>query len=146
MDNMTILLVEDNADDELLALRALKKTAVPNEVVVARDGEEALEYVFGRGRYAGRDVSKQPKVIFLDLKLPKLNGIEVLRSIRKDTRTSRVPVVLLTSSDEVQDLLDGYDSGANSYINKPVDFNEFVEQVKLLGQYWLGINRVPALY
>lgn len=143
---MTILLVEDNADDELLALRALKKTAVPNEVVVARDGEEALEYVFGRGRYAGRDVSKQPKVIFLDLKLPKLNGIEVLRSIRKDTRTSRVPVVLLTSSDEVQDLLDGYDSGANSYINKPVDFNEFVEQVKLLGQYWLGINRVPALY
>jgi len=146
MDNMTILLVEDNADDELLALRALKKTAVPNEVVVARDGEEALEYVFGRGRYAGRDVSKQPKVIFLDLKLPKLNGIEVLRSIRKDTRTSRVPVVLLTSSDEVQDLLDGYDSGANSYINKPVDFNEFVEQVKLLGHYWLGINRVPALY
>lgn len=146
MDNMTILLVEDNADDELLALRALKKTAVPNEVVVARDGEEALEYVFGRGRYAGRDVSKQPKVIFLDLKLPKLNGIEVLRSIRNDARTSRVPVVLLTSSDEVQDLLDGYDSGANSYINKPVDFNEFVEQVKLLGQYWLGINRVPALY
>lgn len=146
MDNMTILLVEDNADDELLALRALKKTAVPNEVVVARDGEEALEYIFGRGRYAGRDVSKQPKVIFLDLKLPKLNGIEVLRSIRKDVRTSRVPVVLLTSSDERQDLIDGYDSGANSYINKPVDFNEFVEQVKLLGQYWLGINRVPALY
>jgi len=146
MDNMTILLVEDNADDELLALRALKKTAVPNEVVVARDGEEALEYIFGRGRYAGRDVSKQPKVIFLDLKLPKLNGIEVLRSIRKDDRTSRVPVVLLTSSDERQDLIDGYDSGANSYINKPVDFNEFVEQVKLLGQYWLGINRVPALY
>lgn len=143
---MTILLVEDNADDELLALRALKKTAVPNEVVVARDGEEALEYIFGRGRYAGRDVSKQPKVIFLDLKLPKLNGIEVLRSIRKDDRTSRVPVVLLTSSDERQDLIDGYDSGANSYINKPVDFNEFVEQVKLLGQYWLGINRVPALY
>lgn len=146
MDNMTILLVEDNADDELLALRALKKTAVPNEVVVARDGEEALEYIFGRGRYAGRDVSKQPKVIFLDLKLPKLNGIEVLRSIRKDVRTSRVPVVLLTSSDERQDLIDGYDSGANSYINKPVDFNEFVEQVKLLGQYWLGINRVLALY
>lgn len=146
MDNMTILLVEDNADDELLALRALKKTAVPNEVVVARDGEEALEYIFGRGRYAGRDVSKQPKVIFLDLKLPKLNGIEVLRSIRQDARTSRVPVVLLISSDEHQDLIDGYDNGANSYINKPVDFNEFVEQVKLLGQYWLGINRVPALY
>lgn len=146
MDNMTILLVEDNADDELLALRALKKTKVPNNVVVARDGEEALEYVFARGRYAGRDIKQQPKVIFLDLKLPKLNGIEVLRSIRGDERTSRVPVVLLTSSDEVQDLLDGYDSGANSYINKPVDFNEFVEQVKLLGQYWLGVNRVPALY
>ena len=146
MENMTILLVEDNADDEALALRALRKTSVPNNVVVARDGEEALEYVFGHGRYAGRDVNKQPKVIFLDLKLPKLNGIEVLRSIRSDDRTSRVPVVLLTSSDEVQDLMDGYDNGANSYINKPVDFNEFVEQVKLLGQYWLGVNRVPALY
>ena len=146
MDPMTILLVEDNADDELLALRALKKTSVPSTVVVARDGEEALEYIFGQGKYAGRDVSDQPKVVFLDLKLPKLNGIDVLRSIRKDSRTSRVPVVLLTSSDERQDLLDGYDSGANSYISKPVDFNEFVEQVKLLGQYWLGVNRVPALY
>jgi len=146
MDTMTILLVEDNADDELLALRALKKSSVPNHVVVARDGEEALEYIFGRGRYQGRDVADQPKVVFLDLKLPKLNGIEVLRSIRQDGRTKRMPVVLLTSSDEPQDLVDGYDSGANSYINKPVDFNEFVEQVKLLGQYWLGINRVPALY
>ena len=143
---MTILLVEDNADDELLALRALKKSSVPNHVVVARDGEEALEYIFGRGRYQGRNVSEQPKVVFLDLKLPKLNGIEVLRSIRQDRRTCRMPVVLLTSSDEPQDLVDGYDSGANSYINKPVDFNEFVEQVKLLGQYWLGINQVPALY
>ncbi len=145
MDPMTILLVEDNADDELLALRALKKTSVPSTVVVARDGEEALEYIFGEGRYAGRNVGEQPKVVFLDLKLPKLNGIDVLRSIRRDSRTSRMPVVLLTSSDEPQDLLDGYDSGANSYINKPVDFNEFVEQVKLLGQYWLGVNRVPAL-
>lgn len=146
MDPMTILLVEDNADDELLALRALKKTSVPSTVVVARDGEEALEYIFGQGKYAGRNVGDQPKVVFLDLKLPKLNGIDVLRSIRKDSRTSRLPVVLLTSSDEPQDLLDGYDSGANSYISKPVDFNEFVEQVKLLGQYWLGVNRVPALY
>ena len=146
MEHMTILLVEDNADDELLALRALKKSSVPNHVVVARDGEEALEYIFGRGRYQGRNVSEQPKVVFLDLKLPKLNGIEVLRSIRQDRRTCRMPVVLLTSSDEPQDLVDGYDSGANSYINKPVDFNEFVEQVKLLGQYWLGINQVPALY
>ncbi|NPU92884.1 MAG: response regulator [Gammaproteobacteria bacterium] len=146
MDPMTILLVEDNADDELLALRALKKTSVPNHVVVARDGEEALEYLFGRGKYEGRNVGEQPKVVFLDLKLPKLNGIDVLRSIRMDNRTSRMPVVLLTSSDEPQDLIDGYDNGANSYINKPVDFNEFVEQVKLLGQYWLGVNRVPALY
>jgi len=146
MDPMTILLVEDNADNELLALRALKKTSVPNHVVVARDGEEALEYLFGRGKYEGRNVGEQPKVVFLDLKLPKLNGIDVLRSIRMDNRTSRMPVVLLTSSDEPQDLIDGYDSGANSYINKPVDFNEFVEQVKLLGQYWLGVNRVPALY
>lgn len=146
MDPMTILLVEDNADDELLALRALKKTSVPNHVVVARDGEEALEYLFGRGKYEGRNVGEQPKVVFLDLKLPKLNGIDVLRSIRMDNRTSRMPVVLLTSSDEPQDLIDVYDNGANSYINKPVDFNEFVEQVKLLGQYWLGVNRVPALY
>lgn len=146
MDPMTILLVEDNADDELLALRALKKSSVPSNVVVARDGEEALEYIFGQGRYAGRDVGEQPKVVFLDLKLPKLSGIDVLRSIRQDNRTSRLPVVLLTSSDEPQDLIDGYDSGANSYINKPVDFNEFVEQVRLLGQYWLGVNRVPALY
>ncbi|HVK99835.1 MAG TPA: response regulator [Dongiaceae bacterium] len=143
---MTILLVEDNADDELLALRALKKTSVPSNIIVARDGEEALDYLFGLGKYAGRNVGDQPKVVFLDLKLPKLSGIDVLRSIRKDDRTCRMPVVLLTSSDEPQDLIDGYDSGANSYINKPVDFNEFVEQVKLLGQYWLGVNRVPALY
>ena len=141
---MTILLVEDNADDELLALRALKKSSVPNTVVVARDGVEALDYIFGRGEYEGRDLGNQPKVVFLDLKLPKLNGIDVLRSIRKDTRTKTLPVVLLTSSDEPCDMVDGYECGANSFINKPVDFDEFVEQVKLLGQYWLGVNRVPA--
>lgn len=146
MDDMTILLVEDNPDDELLALRALKKTAVPNQVVVVRDGEEALDYVFGRGKFGERDVRALPKVIFLDLQLPKLNGIEVLRSIRGDDRTRRIPVVLLTSSDEIQDMIDCYENGANSYINKPVDFNEFVDQVKLLGQYWLGVNRTPALY
>jgi two-component system response regulator len=146
MDNMTILLVEDNADDELLALRALKKSSVPNQVVVTRDGEEALDYVFARGKYKGRDASELPKVVFLDLKLPKLNGIEVLRCIRDDARTRRLPVVLLTSSDEAQDMMDCYDHGANSYINKPVDFDEFVAQVKLLGQYWLGVNRVPMLY
>ncbi|MGC1508602.1 response regulator [Ketobacter sp.] len=146
MDNMTILLVEDNPDDELLALRALKKSSVPNQVVVVRDGQEALDYVFGTGKYQDRDVRALPKVVFLDLQLPKLNGIEVLRSIRGDERTKRIPVVLLTSSDEIQDMVDCYESGANSYINKPVDFNEFVDQVRLLGQYWLGVNRTPALY
>lgn len=146
MENMTILLVEDNPDDELLALRALRKTSVPNQVVVARDGVEALDYIFGRGQYEGRDASEQPKVVLLDLKLPKLNGLEVLRSIREDERTKRLPVVLITSSDENQDMLECYESGANSYINKPVDFDEFVDQVKLLGRYWLGVNQVPALY
>ncbi|HAG96566.1 MAG: two-component system response regulator [Pseudomonadales bacterium] len=146
MSNMTILLVEDNADDELLALRALKKTDVPNDVVVTRDGQEALDYIFGQGKFQGRDIRLLPKVVFLDLKLPKLDGLEVLRKIRQDERTKRLPVVLLTSSDEVQDMKAGYDIGVNSYINKPVDFDEFVSQVKLLGQYWLGVNRVPALY
>ena len=146
MSNMTILLVEDNADDELLALRALKKTDVPNDVVVTRDGQEALDYIFGQGKFQGRDIRLLPKVVFLDLKLPKLDGLEVLRKIRQDERTKRLPVVLLTSSDEVQDMKAGYDIGVNSYINKPVDFDEFVSQVKLLGQYWLGVNLVPALY
>ncbi|MBA56513.1 MAG: two-component system response regulator [Pseudomonadales bacterium] len=146
MSNMTILLVEDNPDDELLALRALKKSDVPNEVVVTRDGQEALDYIFGEGKFDGRDIRVLPKVVFLDLKLPKLNGLEVLRKIREDERTKGLPVVLLTSSDEVQDMKAGYDIGVNSYINKPVDFDEFVSQVKLLGQYWLGVNRVPALY
>ena len=146
MSNMTILLVEDYADDELLALRALKKTDVPNDVVVTRDGQEALDYIFGQGKFQGRDIRLLPKVVFLDLKLPKLDGLEVLRKIRQDERTKRLPVVLLTSSDEVQDMKAGYDIGVNSYINKPVDFDEFVSQVKLLGQYWLGVNRVPALY
>lgn len=146
MSNMTILLVEDNPDDELLALRALKKSDVPNEVVVTRDGQEALDYIFGEGQYQGRDVRVLPKVVFLDLKLPKLNGLEVLRKIREDNRTKGLPVVLLTSSDEARDMKAGYEIGVNSYINKPVDFDEFVSQVKLLGQYWLGVNRVPALY
>ncbi|MEE2729873.1 MAG: response regulator [Pseudomonadota bacterium] len=146
MSDMTILLVEDNPDDELLALRALKKSNVPNTVVVTRDGQEALDYIFGEGKFQGRDVRVLPKVVFLDLKLPKLDGLEVLRKIREDKRTKGLPVVLLTSSDEVQDMQAGYDIGVNSYINKPVDFDEFVSQVKLLGQYWLGVNRVPALY
>ncbi len=146
MDDMTILLVEDNADDELLALRALKKIDVPNRVVVARDGEEALDYIFRRGRYSELEYACLPKVVFLDLKLPKLDGIQVLKSIRSNEQTRHLPVVLLTSSDESDDMVNGYSSGANSYINKPVDFDDFVNRISLLGQYWLGVNRVPALY
>ena len=140
---MTILLVEDNPDDEMLAIRALKKTEIESKVVVARDGEEALEYLFGTGRYDGRDIKEQPHVVFLDLQLPKLNGIEVLQRLRADENTKALPVVLLTSSDEQCDIIDCYKSGANSYIHKPVDFSEFTYQVRALGEYWLGINRVP---
>lgn len=144
MGQTTILLVEDNPDDEALALRALQNSSVPNEVVVAHDGQEALDYIFGRGAFDGRDVSEQPRVVFLDIKLPKLNGLEVLRSIRSDRRTELLPVVCLTSSDEERDILEAYRSGANSYINKPVDFKTFVHQVRILGEYWLDINR-PAI-
>ena len=143
MSSGTILLVEDNPDDEMLALRALKRANTQNTVVVARDGEEALEYVFGTGKFKNRDPSETPQVIFLDIKLPKLNGLEVLKNIRKDQRTSLIPIVLLTSSDEERDMVDGYKLGANSYINKPVDFDQFIDQVKVLGRYWLGINKTP---
>jgi two-component system response regulator len=139
----TILLVEDNPDDEMLALRALKKTETKNSVIVARDGQEALDYVFGTGKFNGRDPNETPQVIFLDIQLPKLNGLEVLKNIRNDQRTSLIPIVLLTSSDEERDMVDGYKLGANSYINKPVDFDEFIEQVKVLGRYWLAINKTP---
>ncbi len=140
---MTILLVEDNPDDEMLAIRALKKTEIESRVVVARDGEEALDYLFGTGKYDGRDIKEQPHVVFLDLQLPKLNGIQVLQRLRADENTKALPVVLLTSSDEQCDIIDCYKSGANSYIHKPVDFSEFTSQVRALGEYWLGINRVP---
>ncbi len=143
MSSGTILLVEDNPGDEMLALRALKKTETQNTVVVARDGEEALEYVFGTGKFKNRDPDETPQVIFLDIKLPKLNGLEVLKNIRNDQRTSLIPIVLLTSSDEERDMVDGYKLGANSYINKPVDFDQFIDQVKVLGRYWLGINKTP---
>ncbi len=143
MSSGTILLVEDNPDDEVLALRALKKAQTKNDVVVTRDGQEALDYIFGKGKYNGRKPSETPQVIFLDIKLPKLNGLEVLKNIREDTRTSLIPIVLLTSSDEERDMVDGYKLGANSYINKPVDFDEFIEQVKVLGRYWLGFNKTP---
>lgn len=139
----TILLVEDNPDDEVLALRALSKAETKNNIVVTRDGQEALDYIFGKGKYNGRNPSETPQVIFLDIKLPKLNGLEVLKNIRNDERTSLIPIVLLTSSDEERDMVDGYKLGANSYINKPVDFDEFIEQVKMLGRYWLGFNKTP---
>jgi len=143
MNSGTILLVEDNPDDEILALRALKKAQTKNNVVVTRDGQEALDYIFGKGKYNGRNPDETPQVIFLDIKLPKLNGLEVLKNIREDERTSLIPIVLLTSSDEERDMIDGYKLGANSYINKPVDFDEFIEQVKVLGKYWLGFNKTP---
>jgi two-component system response regulator len=143
MNNGTILLVEDNPDDEMLALRALKKVNAGQDVVVTRDGQEALDYIFGEGSYAGRDIEDKPRVIFLDLKLPKLNGLEVLAHIRKNVQTHLIPIVLLTSSDEERDMIDGYTLGANSFINKPVNFNEFIDQVNILGKYWLDINRTP---
>jgi two-component system, response regulator len=139
----TILLVEDNPDDELLTLRALKKNNVFNKVVVARDGAEALDYLFGEGAYEGRDVSDIPQVVLLDLKLPKVDGLEVLRRLRADERTRLLPVVILTSSREQQDLLDGYGYGANSYVRKPVDFAQFSRAVEQLELYWLVLNESP---
>jgi two-component system response regulator len=143
MNSRIILLVEDNVDDEVLTVRALKKNNVLNEVVVARDGVEALDYLFGTGGYAGRDLAQQPGVILLDLKLPKLDGLGVLRRIRADERTRRLPVVVLTSSKEQQDLLQSYGLGANSYIRKPVDFNQFTESMRQLRLYWLVLNEPP---
>ena len=140
MKNKVILLVEDNPDDEALTLRALAKNNIMNEVVVARDGVEALDFMFGTGAYAGRDTAQLPQVILLDLKLPKLGGLEVLERLRSDPRTKLVPVVILTSSIEEQDLLSGYSLGANSYIRKPVDFVQFTESVRQLGLYWLVLN------
>jgi CheY-like chemotaxis protein len=135
-----ILLVEDNADDEKLTLRALKKNNICNEVVVARNGVEALEYLFGTGAYAGRNLSVMPQVVLLDLKLPKLDGLEVLRRVRADARTKLLPIVILTSSNEEKDRISGYGLGANSYVRKPVDFNQFSEAARQLGLYWLVLN------
>lgn len=143
MKEKVILLVEDNPDDELLTLRALKKSNILNKVVVARDGAEALDYLFGVGAYAGRDISLRPQVVLLDLKLPKIDGLEVLRRLRSDERTALLPIVILTSSDEERDIVDSYKLGANSYIRKPVDFAQFTEAVRQLGLYWLVLNQGP---
>jgi two-component system, response regulator len=145
MNEHVILLVEDNASDEELTLRALKKSNVGNKVVVKRDGSAALDYLFGKGAAAGRDTTELPQVVLLDLNLPKMGGLEVLRAIRANERTKLLPVVILTSSKEDKDLLGGYESGANSYIVKPVDFTQFAEAVRQLGMYWLVFNQRPPL-
>jgi two-component system response regulator len=143
IDSRVILLVEDNPDDVALTLRAFKKSNIGNNVIVAQDGAEALDYLFGTGSYAGRDPASIPAVVLLDLKLPKVDGLEVLRRIREDQRTRLVPVVILTSSREELDVVRGYDLGANSYIRKPIDFVQFIDAVKQLGLYWLLINEPP---
>ncbi len=139
----TILLVEDNPDDVELTMRALRKNNIANNVVVARDGAEALDFLFCQGTYSDRNIQDDPRLILLDLKLPKIDGLQVLERLRADERTKLVPVVILTSSKEEQDLISGYKSGANSYVRKPVDFNKFVEAVRQIGLYWLLINE-PA--
>jgi two-component system response regulator len=138
-----ILLVEDNLDDERLTLRAFKKNHIMNDVVVARDGAEALDYLFGTGAHAGRDLDIMPQVVLLDLNLPRVGGLDVLRRIRGDARTKFLAVVVLTSSKEDEDLIGSYSLGANSYVRKPVDFSQFAEAIKTLGLYWLLMNETP---
>ncbi len=137
-----ILLVEDNPDDEVLTLHALKTNGIGNRVVVARDGAEALDYLFARGTFADRDVDDTPAVVLLDLNMPKIGGLEVLRQLRADPKTRRVPVVILTTSREEQDLVNSYELGANSYVRKPVDFEQFTDAVRNLGMYWLLLNEL----
>jgi two-component system response regulator len=143
MSEPVILLVEDNASDEELTLRAFKRSGIANTVVVVRDGAEALDYLFGRGGHARRDAGEVPAVVLLDLNLPRIGGLEVLRQIRADPRTKTLPVVILTSSAEERDLAGGYAAGANSYIVKPVDFTQFASAVAHLGMYWMVLNRPP---
>jgi two-component system response regulator len=138
-----MLLVEDNADDEALTLHALKENNILNKVVVARDGAEALEYLFGIGPHAGRDLSEMPTVVLLDLMLPKIDGLGVLRRLRADDKTRLLPVVILTTSQEEEDLISSYSLGANSYVHKPVDINQFVMAVRQLGLFWMIVNNAP---
>jgi len=145
MESKVILLVEDNPRDEALTLRALKKSNIVNEVVVARDGVEALDYLFGTGTYSERDMTMMPQLVLLDLKLPKVDGLQVLQRIRADERTRRLPVVVFTSSSEEEDLMNSYNLGANSYVRKPVDFEQFLEATRQLGLYWLILNQVAPV-
>ncbi len=147
MEKKIVLLVEDNPDDEELTRLAFDECHLANELVVVRDGQEALDYLFSTGRYAGRGIVEPPQVVLLDLKLPKVDGLQVLQRVRSDERTKRLPVVVLTSSKEEQDLIDSYSMGASSYIQKPVDYLQFVEAVRQLGLYWLVLNQVsPSLH
>jgi two-component system response regulator len=143
MAEKMILLVEDNPDDEELTTRALRQAKIANEIVVARDGSEAIEFLFGQGGHAGRDLSQMPAVILLDLKLPKLSGLEVLQRLRADPRTKLIPTVILTSSSEDEDMVKSYQWGANSYVRKPVEFGAFVNAVSQLGVYWMLLNQAP---
>jgi CheY-like chemotaxis protein len=143
MREKMILLVEDNPDDEALTMRALKQSKLANEIVITRDGNEALEFLFATGKYEGRDVSHTPAVILLDLKLPKLSGLEVLQRLRADPRTKLIPVVVLTSSSEDEDMMRSYELGANSYVRKPVVFGRFADAVSQLGLYWMLLNQPP---
>ena len=146
MTNSSILLVEDNPDDQKLTVRALRKNHITNEIVIAEDGAQALDYLFGTGQFAGRDVRDRPALVLLDLKLPKIDGLSVLAQVRADERTKTVPVVILTSSAEEQDLVKSYELGVNSYVRKPVDFLEFVEAARQLGVYWLMLNEQPRTH
>jgi CheY-like chemotaxis protein len=143
IDTPVILLVEDNPRDELLALRAFKKSRIANEVVVAHDGVEALDYLFATGPHVGRDIRELPQIMLLDLKLPRVDGLQVLQAVRANEQTRYLPVVILTSSDEQRDLVESYRLGVNSYVRKPVDFSRFAEAVDHLGLYWLVLNQTP---
>ncbi len=145
MENKTILLVEDNLDDVELTLHAFKKNNIQNEVVVVNDGADALDFLFGQGKFEGRDLSIMPTIILLDIKLPKIDGLEVLKRIRENPATQYIPIVILTSSKEEQDIITGYKLGVNSYVRKPVDFIQFTEAVNSLGLYWLLLNQTPPL-
>ena len=145
MNDKVILLVEDNPDDEELTRVAFQESRIANELMVTRDGAEALDYIFGTGSFAGRDLNVMPSVILLDLKLPKVDGLEVLRRLRSEEPTKRIPVVILTSSKEQEDVVRSYDLGANSYVRKPVDFIQFLDAAKNLGLYWLVLNEPASL-